>query len=122
MGLFCFDERMQRIIPVQQCRSLDGWVPIQVDSSSDPDKKYVVHVNPWGIPTENICECKGFQYRGSCRHQIAAVEDICGWHEMHAHPQHEIQSDHQREELICPRCDGPTMYVMEVVEDKPDHE
>ncbi len=99
------------IKPVQECRSLEGWMPVIVASASNPDKKYTVLVNPWGDPEDNVCECRGFQYRGSCRHLKEAVEEVCGWNETEGTEQ---QTPEQRKAMICPRCRETTKWTMEV--------
>ena len=100
------------IRPVQQCRSLDGWIPIEVDSSSTPGVKYVVLVNSWGGPHDAICECKGYEFNGGCKHQLLAFERVCRWHEQDGPEQ---QSVKQRKDKTCPRCGGATMWVMEAI-------
>lgn len=98
------------IVPAMQCRSLDGWYPHEVQSKSDEDTRYVVHVNPWANRSEqHVCECKGYQYRGHCAHQKVAHTDHCGWNEMEGP---EKLTDEQRENKICPRCGGPAMWSM----------
>lgn len=101
------------IVPIQQCRSLDGWQPIEVESRTDPDVRYVVQVNPWGDENENICSCKGYHYRGNCAHQKMAHTELCAWSE---EVSLERQSPDMRREMICPRCRGATMWVMGVEE------
>lgn len=103
-----------KIIPVQQCRSLEGWMPIEIPSRTDPDLKYVVHTNPWGTASENICQCKSYLYRGRCAHQEFAHAEICGWNQAFSYEQ---QTDAQKKEMECPRCFGATMWCMEVEDD-----
>lgn len=95
------------IKPVQECRSLEGWVPIEVESSSS-DNKYLVLVNPWGDIEGNICECPGYHYTGHCRHQEEAHASICAWKEGQ-----DPQTDEDKRAKICPRCGGPTRWIME---------
>jgi hypothetical protein len=101
------------IRPFQTCRSLEGWFVVRIESSSDPGKRYVVHVNPWGDTAENICECQGYLYRGHCRHQTMAKDAVCGWQEGLGE---EVQTEMQRKMKTCPRCGGPTRWEFEVVE------
>lgn len=105
---------MSRIIPVQVCRSLDGWLPVEIDSASDPDLTYVILVNPWGTAAESICECKSYEYRGRCKHQALALMRVCGWTELLSDQK---QTREERKGKICPRCEGHTTWTMEVVED-----
>lgn len=95
---------------VQQCRALSGWQPIIVHSHTDKDRRYIVHVNPWGKVSEFICECAGYVYRGTCRHQKEALEHICFWSESEGP---EAQTHAQKTRMICPRCGGRTEIVME---------
>jgi hypothetical protein len=87
------------ITPALQCRSLDGWYPYEAESGSDPDKTYIVHV----------CDCKGYQFRGSCRHQKEAHLNHCGWNAVEGP---EKATDEQEAEKVCPRCGGPTGWAM----------
>jgi hypothetical protein len=98
------------IVPAMQCCSLDGWYPKLVTSSSDPDKEYVVHVNPWANRSEqHVCECMSYHYRGQCKHQKTAHLEHCGWNEMEGP---EEPTEEQRRDRICPRCNGPSMWSM----------
>jgi hypothetical protein len=92
----------------QQCRSLDGWQPIKVHSSSR-DLLYTVFVNPWSNSEENICQCEAYMFRGKCKHQEEASMHICGWHELDGIAQTHEQKQYQ----VCPSCGGPTMFVLE---------
>ncbi|HEY5443064.1 MAG TPA: hypothetical protein VIJ87_01055 [Pyrinomonadaceae bacterium] len=101
---------MTQIVARQQCRSLDGWYPYKAQSSADEDAHYVVHVNPWANRSEqHVCECKGYQYRGRCRHQKEAHLDHCGWNEVDSEIQ---QTPEEAKNRICPECGGPTHYAM----------
>lgn len=93
----------------QACLSAEGWQPVEV-ASSDGVTTYVVLVNPWGNPRESLCHCEGYNFRGQCRHQEAAVERVCGWTELKA----DIQSPHQRQMKQCPHCGNQTKYEIEV--------
>jgi hypothetical protein len=97
----------------QECRSTEGWQPVKVQSS-EGDQFYVVLVNPWGILEENICECKGYVYRGQCRHQGIAHHKVCRWSDEKGP---EVQSLDQEDGKICPRCGGPTKTAIEVVDE-----
>lgn len=99
----------------QQCRSLDGWVPVEVGSRSTPGTTYVVLVNPWGEKDENICDCPGYEYRGECAHQKIAQQMICGWDELGVRAKQ--QSEAQRKLMTCPNCGGRTMWVFRTLEE-----
>lgn len=99
--------------PYQTCRTNEGWQPVEIDSASEADKIYVVLVNPWGDPREHICDCEGYRFRGYCRHQAKADEEVCRWTEVRGFV--EIQTSIQARELICPKCGGPTKVELSVV-------
>jgi hypothetical protein len=101
----------ERITAVQECRSLEGWQPVSVLSQTVPDKSYTVLINPWGDPLDNICECQGYLFRGTCRHIHTAK--VCGWDEFDSLQ----QTDENRKNMICPRCSGATRWAMEVISD-----
>lgn len=105
---------MSRIVPYQICRSLDGWVPIEIDSATDPNRTYVILVNPWGTAAESICECKSYEFRGQCKHQPLALLRICGWSAISSPEQ---QGDVDTKAMTCPRCGGHTKWEMEVFDD-----
>jgi hypothetical protein len=90
----------------QTCRSNEGWQPVEIDSATTPNKTYVVLVNPWGDPRENICDCEGYRFRGMCSHQKLASEEVCCWNAQIGFA--ETQNAQQERELICPRCGGST--------------
>lgn len=75
---------------------------------------YIVLVAPWGEPRDNICECKGYVFRGTCKHQVIAMRKVCRWNELEGP---EEQSAQQAKNKVCPRCGGPTKYELEVVDE-----
>jgi len=98
------------IIPALQCRSLDGWYPAQIQSSSDEDTRYVVHVNPWANRSEqHVCECKSYHYRGRCKHQAEAHKLIVAGMRWKVQKR---QLTNTKRNKICPRCGGPAMWSM----------
>ena len=108
-------DQVEGLVTVQQCRKLDGWQVVSVASSSG-DGAYVVHANPWGEIDAYVCECKGYQHRGQCRHQVEAYRHLCDWSEVRDGRYTELmQTDEQKLHSICPQCGGPTMWVMELL-------
>ena len=110
-----------KIQPYQTCRTSEGWQPIKVPSQSREGDSHLVMVCPWGNPRENICDCPGYYYRFECRHQLEAMDLVCGWSELHR-PQKFVQTEQQRTNRVCPRCGGPTDWRMEVIESDEDEE
>ncbi len=101
----------------QQCRSVDGWVPIRVGSSSQEGLHYTVLVNPWGETESNICQCIGYTHHGHCRHQEEASDRICGWRAViDGRWTSDQQSDSENISRTCPWCHGPTMIIMEIID------
>jgi hypothetical protein len=98
------------IRPYQICASADGWYPIRVESS-DQDQYYTVMVCPWGEPQDHICECAGYTYRGSCRHQDLAQRFRCGWKEIESETK---QNKLEKEDMKCPKCGGLTKWTIQV--------
>lgn len=105
---------MSELRPYQSCKSNEGWIPINVASDSRPID-WVVMVCPWNHPRENICECPGYLYRGTCKHQVIADNAICRWTELEGP---EEQSEEQRKIKKCPRCGELTSWHLEVVDDE----
>lgn len=104
------------LVPIQECRTIDGWQPVEVPSHSEPHKKYLVMVNPWGETSEDICECEGYTYRGHCSHQEEATQKLCLWSGAPGESEIE-QTDEQREHKICPQCGESTKYALEWIND-----
>lgn len=106
------EEAQMGIIPAVQCRTLDGWYPLQVRSESDPNIHYSVHVNPWANRSEqHVCECKSYLYRGYCKHQKEAQIQHCGWNEIEG-PEEKLTNHDGSVILECPRCAGPAHWAM----------
>lgn len=110
---------LSEIRPYQACRTTEGWIPIEIPSTSR-EAIYTVLVCPWQSPSENICECEGYLYGGYCKHQEMAQIAVCGWTELQVKPPKMepefVQTKAQRKNKICPRCGGPTLWRMEVDE------
>ena len=54
------------------------------------------------------CDCKGFQYRHTCKHVAAAESEQCTWCEQTG----KAQTAAQRAGHVCPECGGATFVVM----------
>lgn len=107
-------EELCRLAAYQQCCSLNGWVPVEVFSRTYPDLKYVVLVTPWGDLSENICECEGYHFRGTCAHQKIATQKLCGWSEIAIRAK--LQSQDQKNTMTCPKCGERSMWVFKILE------
>lgn len=71
--------------------------------SSDGETEYsVIVVEPTDHPNDYICECEGFEFRGTCRHQQEVAEMICTWT---ARDEEQVEAD------ICPRCGRETDFI-----------
>jgi hypothetical protein len=81
-------------VTLPQCRSLDYWH--KEYTSSDGVTKYTVHLTH--DERQFSCECKGFQYRGDCKHVKQAAQDYCGWCALWCDEPYEESSKK------CPRC------------------
>ena len=97
---------------LQECVTNEGYTPIEVASSSNPHRHYIVLCAPWLHQREYICECEGYQYRHQCRHQMEAAVEFCGWTQLDGPEEQDVE---QAKNKICPRCERPTKYVMEEV-------
>lgn len=74
--------------------------------SSSGKGSYEVHV--WKNLDGEIflkCECRGFEFRGKCKHSEALKSKLCDWDER-VGP--ETQTPQQEMEAICPRCGSET--------------
>ena len=98
------------IKPVQHCRTTEGWSPVIVPSESNPDVGHVVLVNPYVSKREFVCDCLGFEYRGTCSHQEKALHKVCWW-PLVTRPGID-QTPEQRHNKVCPYCGGPTKWEM----------
>lgn len=72
-------------------------------------------VAPWGTIRENVCDCKGYHYRGECKHQVIARRQICGWSQRIV--QAETQTVQQYKGMVCPKCLGSTMWTFRIKDD-----
>jgi hypothetical protein len=90
----------------QRCKNAMGWTVVDVDSTSDPDLIHHVTISELGY----LCDCAGFQYRGSCRHKAIAAKNRCWWEE----GQLPLQSIGEKQTKRCPNCGGETVLVAEV--------
>jgi hypothetical protein len=97
------------LVPVQMCQTAIGWSPVQVDSVSHPGQLHMVLVAPTVTKREFVCDCKGFEMRGQCRHQVEALNKVCWWPLVRGHLE---QTPAQARVNECPHCFGPTITVM----------
>ena len=90
----------------QQCKTADGWAVIPIDSSSAPGVVYQVVVADWG---DALCDCKGFNFNGYCKHIAKAREQRCRWQE----GMQPAQNCEERKRRICPSCGSTTRLIAE---------
>lgn len=97
------------LVSVVRCESALPWFVREFESQSEPG---VVHEVMVPMPTDGIeefvCDCRGFQYRGSCRHIQEAWDEICRWNS-------EDGPEKQAEDNVCPRCGATTYRATEFV-------
>ena len=106
------------IITVQNCVSTQPYFERYILSLSEPGRVYKLLISmPGDDPSEYICTCKGFEFRGHCRHQHEVI--ICGWEEL-VGP--EEQDDTQWEDHLCPRCGNDTIEELAYVDDANSNE
>lgn len=96
-------------MPVQGCLD-DGSEGVEVPSHTIPGLTYCVDVGDLDDLEEVICECEGYLYRGYCSHQLEAIERVCGWYEPVGPETQTLTEKHNK---ICPRCGGPTEWLMD---------
>lgn len=107
------------IVVMQQCKSIDGPLAVEVESNSTPGQTYTI----WNLFSERHypeCDCPAYKfgertvqfgarvYPPECKHILAAQKEACGWHQQWSN---EGQTSEQREGMICPRCGSQTMWV-----------
>ena len=86
---------------VQVCSAKYRELRCEIRSDSDPKRRYSVTFGSRDLRIR--CDCKGFQYRGECKHigKFPVVERSCGWRsDRSAMPQ---QADG-----VCPLCGEST--------------
>lgn len=97
---------MSDLITVQNCVSNQPYHHHYVLSRSEPGKVYAVVIPfPHDPREEWICDCKGFLFRGYCRH-IDTAPDPCHWQELKGPEQ---QTEPERATKTCPRCGNDTV-------------
>lgn len=74
-------------------------------SKGDTDYRVVASKDP---SIASSCECRGFEFRGQCKHLTAALNDICGWQT--GDPEWE-QTPQQEMMMQCPKCGEDTEMV-----------
>lgn len=101
------------LVPIQRCESGFPWFTVEMESQSEPG---VVHEVMVPLPTDDIgdfiCDCRGFEYRGMCKHIEEVSENMCRWDStLNA----EQQTPDQERDMMCPRCGGRTVRTTEFV-------
>lgn len=81
---------------------------MDVDSSKG-DKVYRVAISEY----DYICDCKGFEFAGHCKHKAIADQLRCRWEEGEL----PCQSETERRSHICPLCGSKTNLLIEKEED-----
>jgi len=98
---------------IQECGSGQTWQEINIESTSEEGKVYVVQLPPWDRDlSEVVCSCPSYEFRGRCRHQAEALSSVCAWSELTG----KKQTAAQKAKRICPECGDKT--IIEVIEDE----
>jgi hypothetical protein len=99
------------LVHVQKCESALPWWTVDLESESEPG---VIHQVMVPLPTDGIddfiCDCKGYEYRGHCRHIQEAFDNLCRWDSKGGPEQ---QTPEQERDMICPRCGSTTTRTTE---------
>lgn len=74
-----------------------------------------IHIVEWKAqpPSADVqydwaCTCKGFQYRGHCKHIDSVKQERCGWNEtLEAGVEAELIND----TFCCPECWAPAIPI-----------
>lgn len=88
----------------QQCSNAEGWTVVDVDSSKG-DKVYKVAISEY----DYICDCRGFEFNGKCKHRALAEQLRCRWEEGEL----PCQSEVERRSHTCPLCGSQTILRAE---------
>jgi len=94
------------IIPMQYCKSGHEFQSWKVKSSNGT-KMYEVCYRPYKPDVPFTCTCIGFRVRKDCKHIKEKWHEVCFWSELHF----KQQTDEQAEQMICPECGGPTIWI-----------
>lgn len=94
----------------QRCTDTGEYITVHVLSQTEPNTYHEVIVIDPEDPSQSVCTCKGFAFRGHCRHIDVAHTTPCRWET--GDP--EQQTEHQRHHKICPRCGNQTEWIMEI--------
>ena len=95
---------------ILQCKTLQGRYPVEIPSETDPDKFYIVIVDPWANRSEmHECSCNAYKYKHRCKHQKTAHLSICGWNELDGD---ERLTEYHRKNMKCPRCGNGLQYAL----------
>lgn len=78
-----------------------------IPSHSVPGKMYTVAIIDLDSD-ELVCECDGYQFRGTCSHLAEAKEQVCRWNDVDGP---ELQTVEQHECMVCPRCGRETEWT-----------
>lgn len=101
------------LVNIQRCESAFPWFTVEVESESEPGKIHNVMIP---LPTDDIgdfiCDCKGFEYRGHCRHVQDVADNLCRWDSFQGP---EKQTPDQEKKAICPRCGATTIGTTEFI-------
>ncbi len=87
-----------------QCSSCEDW-QIEIKGSTGT---YTVtfdsfsHKNKHRVRYDYSCTCKGYKFRGTCKHIEKAKEQHCCWQQF-------IDGDNPKANETCPKCGEPAV-------------
>lgn len=101
------------VVSVPTCKTNVLWETVAIGSKGD---RYRVAFESTPDSQDSVygwtCECKGFQYRGGCRHvtEISKSGERCAWNET---LEPGVKANEDRDgNAFCPLCGSDVEYVM----------
>jgi len=89
------------------CETLVRPREIPIPSSIGDGTYYIVIAKT--IFNDSVCDCKGFQFRGTCKHVTMVDEAICQFHRLPS----EIELETGAARGLCPDC-GEELLLYEL--------
>jgi len=97
------------------CKQNTEFKTAVIGSKNDEYEVSLSKVNEGEYQYNWHCSCKGFQYRGKCKHIVAADKEKCHWGEGAFAGEMREPEVTDSGEKICPECKGPVEPVVVMV-------